>query len=77
MSMGSEFFAEYAYEISFPFGMPCGNDPLWKTRESKRIPVSKMTTAHIQNCMRIVGEDDDWYWAFQKELDRRANDGRK
>lgn len=73
MSMGSELLDEYAFEMMYPFGQPSGADPQWKGR-SGAIKVSQMSDRHIRNCMRIVGEDDDWYYVFQKELKRRGYD---
>lgn len=70
MSMGSELLDDYAYERMYPFGRPSGVDPLWPARNGA-IHVSQMSNLHIFNCMRIVGEDDEWYSVFQKELDRR------
>lgn len=67
MSLGREFFDDYGFEIDFPFGVP---GEYWKSKNG-RIKVTEMTDAHIQNCMNIVGEDDEWYGYFVKELERR------
>lgn len=66
MSIGAEMMDDYASEMDYPFGKP-----VWVTRDGQRIPLGEMTEAHILNCMRIVGEDCPWYWAFQKEIERR------
>lgn len=71
MSMGSELLDDYAFERMYPFGIPSGTDPQWNSR-SGAIKVSQMSDSHIRNCMSIVGEDDAWYYVFQKELDRRS-----
>lgn len=70
MSIGSELLDDYAFELMHPFGCPSGADPLWPAR-SGAINVSQMSDLHILNCMRIVGEDDAWYYVFEKELERR------
>ena len=71
ISMYDEFIADYLFELDFPFGLP---DEYWTTAQGERIRVMDMTSQHIRNCMRVVGEDDAWYAYFRKELDRRAND---
>ena len=70
MSLGAEYLAETQFERDFPFGIPSN---VWRTKDGRKIPIVKMTDSHIKNCMRIVGEDDGWYWVFQKELNRRSN----
>ena len=41
------------------------------SEQSKKDGLFRNTVSHIRACMRIVGEDDAWYWRFQKELNRR------
>jgi len=31
-----------------------------------------MTTAHIKNCMRMIGKTDDFYYVFEAELKKRG-----
>ena len=71
MSLHSDWDAEWAFEIDYPFGIPSEHNPVWTTKNGKKIPVSKMTDEHIEACMRIVGEDDQWYSVFKNELKRR------
>ena len=63
--------ADYQFEGYFPFGIP---GEVWHSKYGN-IPVREMTTRHIKNCMKIVGEDDEWYRVFQQELERRADNG--
>ena len=63
--------ADYQFEVDFPFGIP---GEVWHSKYGN-IPVCEMTTRHIKNCMKIVGEDDGWYRVFQQELERRADNG--
>lgn len=72
MSMGRDYLNDCAYENDYPFGQPAGRDPLWKTRTGEKIRLSQMTPAHIRNCMKIVGEDDKWFWVFRQELVNRG-----
>jgi len=69
MSLWDDFEADAAFVWDFPFGIPCDH---WTTRDGTLIPLEEMTTSHIRNCMRLVGEDDAWYGHFQKELERRG-----
>lgn len=77
MSMASELLSDYYYEMDYPFGRPNAKNAHWVTRDGKEIPVCKMGTAHIMDCMRMVGEDDEWYWCFMDELNRMASDENK
>lgn len=65
MSLYSDY--DGYFEESYPFGIA---GDIWHSH-SGDINVADMTDSHILNCMRIVGEDDDWYWRFQEELNRR------
>ena len=68
MGMGSEFLADHAFELQYPFGVA---SDVWTTKDGRQIAVKDMTTQHILNCMRIVGEDDGWYSVFESELEKR------
>ena len=70
-SLYDDFLADYQFERDFPFGIPNEQNPIWVTSNGEEIPIKAMTTFHIMNCMKIVGEDDMWYHIFQKELDDR------
>ena len=69
MSIWSDYQDDYIFNSLYPFGMVCD---VWRTREGKEIRVIDMTTSHIRSCMKIVGEDDGWYYAFERELVRRG-----
>ena len=69
MSLGADFLADYAFEIDYPFGVASDT---WQTRDGRKIPVKQMTEKHIRNCMKLVGEDDDWYGRFERELKERG-----
>lgn len=77
MGIGAEMMDDFAFERDYPFGIPSLINPVWVARDGRRIPLDEMTEAHILNCMRIVGEDCQWHWAFQKEIERRKQSGRK
>lgn len=44
----------------------------WTTREGKVLKVKDMTTAHIKNCMRMLGGAGEVYPVFEYELKRRG-----
>ena len=67
MSLYSDVQYDGYFEELYPFGMA---GDVWHSH-SGDIRVSGMTDSHIRACMRIVGEDDDWYGRFQVELKRR------
>lgn len=69
MSLYDDFIADCLFERDFPFGLPCD---MWHSKNGD-IKVSDMTTEHIKNCMRIVGEDDAWYSYFAMELANRED----
>lgn len=69
MSLGSEYLAEYAYERDHPHGV---NNDEWKTRDGRILKVKDMTTAHIKNCMRMIGQMDDFWYVFEAELKKRG-----
>lgn len=74
MSLWDDFEADAAFAWDFPFGIPCNH---WTMKDGTSIPLEEMTTSHIRNCMRLVGEDDAWYGRFQKELEGRGEGGAK
>ena len=71
MSIGSEYLADHAFEMYHPFGIASDT---WRTKDGREIKLTDMTDSHIKNCMRLIGEDDEWYWRFKEELDRRMKD---
>lgn len=50
---------------------------IWTTREGKDIPVSKMTSNHIQNTINFIKRNDKndlyscWLKVFEEELENR------
>ena len=60
--------------MDFPHGV---NNDEWRTKEGKILKVKDMTTAHIKNCMRMIGEKDDFYYVFENELKKRENKPKK
>lgn len=68
MSMGQEILADGAFERDFPYGMP---GDVWNSKDGP-VKLSDMSEQHIRSCMRIVGEEDDWYSRFEEELERRG-----
>lgn len=70
MSLWDDYKAEHAFERNFPHGV-CNDE--WRTRDGKVLHVKDMTTAHIKNCMRMIGQFDDFYYVFEAELRRRRN----
>lgn len=72
MSLWSDYKAETYFKHHYPFGIP---NKYWRGERGK-ILVTDMTEQHIKNCMKMVGEDDAWYWYFKKELERRKQEER-
>lgn len=68
MGLYRDIYQDGLFEQDHPFGMP---GEIWSSKNGK-IRVRDMTEQHIMNCMKIVGEDDVWYWYFKKELERRG-----
>lgn len=68
MGLFADFEAEAQFAHDFPFGVP---NEYWHSKEGD-VLVTNMTEQHIRNCMKLVGEDDDWYPYFQRELERRS-----
>lgn len=50
-------------------------EPIWTTAEGDKIPLSKMETRHICNCIKLLESKNmfkhKWYRIFQDELARR------
>lgn len=51
------------------------SEPIWTTKDGEKIPLSKMETRHIRNCIRLLESrgkfKHKWYRIFQDELERR------
>lgn len=69
MSLWDDYYADYAFHDQYPHGV---NNDEWRTREGKVLKLKDMTSAHIRNCMRMLGNSDDFYYAFEAELKRRG-----
>ena len=69
MSMYDDYRIDAIFAEQFPHGV---NNDEWRTRDGKILKVKDMTTAHIRNCMRLIGEFDDFWYAFEAELKRRG-----
>lgn len=44
----------------------------WTTKEGRVLKIKDMSTAHIRNCMNMIGESADFWKVFKAELDRRG-----
>lgn len=66
--MFDDWKADAQFEHDFPFGVP---GEFWESKNGC-IPVKDMTVSHIKNCMKLVGEDDEWYNYFKEELMNRG-----
>lgn len=69
------------------FEVSATDDPIWTTKDGNKIPLSRMETRHICNCIKLLEskhnhkwEDSEkhkcfflesWYRIFQNELERR------
>ncbi len=71
-SMGEEWWAEHQFEHDFPHGV---NNDEWTTEDGRTLKIAEMTTAHIQNVMKMLrraGEDDDEFFGnLEDELASR------
>ena len=70
MSLWDDYEADAIFAKDFPHGVPCDT---WVTKGGEKVKIKDMTTQHICNCMRVVGEDDPWYGRFAQEISRREN----
>lgn len=57
------------------FEVSATDDPIWTTKDGNKIPLSKMETRHICNCIRLLESKHmyhhKWYRILQNELERR------
>lgn len=51
------------------------DEPIWKTKEGKEIPVSQMSTKHVVYCLRccIKWNKRKWKTIFENEIKRRSS----
>ena len=69
MSLWDDYKADFEFTRMYPHGV---NNDEWRTRDGKILKVKDMTTEHIKNCMRMIGETDDFYYVFEAELKQRG-----
>lgn len=69
MSIYDDYRIDAIFAEQFPHGV---NNDEWRTRDGKILKVKDMPTAHIKNCMRLIGESDDFWYVFEAELKRRG-----
>jgi len=58
---------------------PGRGNPIWITKEGRRIPVGEMTDGHIESCIQILdtkikvnAKTRKWVEVFQQELEKRG-----
>lgn len=69
MSLWDDYCADGMFERDFPHGLD--NDE-WVTVDGRRLKLCEMTERHIRNVMRMIGVNDGFYSACEKELRSRA-----
>ena len=69
MSLWDDYKSDAQFARDFPHGV---NHDEWTTREGKVLKLKNMTTEHIKNCMRMLGDTCDFYHVFAAELKRRG-----
>ena len=70
MSLESDYFDEYAFELDYPHGV---NGDEWIDARGVIHKLKDMSESYIKNVMRFIGEDDDFWYACKAELDRRLD----
>lgn len=68
MSMYNDCYVDIVFSQQFPHGV---NNDEWRTKDGRVLNIKDMSSDHIRNCMRMIGEDDDFYYAFEAELRKR------
>ena len=82
MGMGSDFLADYAWEIEQVKEYADAiwyeaQGKVWETKDGRLIPVEEMTTKHIHNTIAFIKRnwdtkiDQPWIDVFNEELERR------
>lgn len=69
MGMYDDYKVDEIFRSQYPHGV---NNDEWTTKEGKILKIKDMTNAHIRNCMRMIGQNDDFWYAFEAELKRRG-----
>lgn len=68
-SPSTEAHESESFEVSDPL------EPIWTTVRGDKIPLSKMETRHICNCIKLLESKSmykhKWYQIFKDELTRR------
>ena len=73
-SMGEEWLADHQFEHDFPHGV---NNDEWTTEDGRTLKITEMTSQHIRNCMKMIGQNDDFYYALEAELNRRRENAER
>ena len=74
MSLWSDCAVDYLFAENFPHGV---NNDEWRTKDGTVLRIQDMTSRHIRNCMRLIGQEDDFWYAFEAELKRRGENADK
>lgn len=69
MSLWDDYKIDVMFSEQYPHGV---NNDEWRCRDGRVIKLKDMTTDHIRNCMRIITENDDFWYVFEAELKRRG-----
>ena len=73
MSLWSDYETDALFAQQFPHGV---NNDEWRTKDGRVLKISEMSESHIRNCMRLIGQEDDFWYAFEAELKRRSKNGK-
>lgn len=69
MSLWSDYEADSYFSSMYPHGV---NNDEWRTKDGRILKLQEMTSRHIRNCMRMITQQDDFWYAFEAELHRRG-----
>ena len=69
MALWDDYKIDVMFREQYPHGV---NNDEWRCRDGRVIKLKDMTSDHIRNCMRIITENDDFWYAFEAELKRRG-----
>jgi len=86
MSYGSEYIADYSYEIEqsqkrweslYITASIEASKGIWRTKDGNVICVNEMETGHIRNCINMLERNNvpvrkPYITMFEKELQRRG-----
>lgn len=73
----SWLFDEPIGDSSFSIDVKDYYEPVWTTKGGDKIPLSKMETRHVCNCIRLLESKNmykhKWYRILKDELERRRS----